>query len=258
MAPRNISIGRIYGRIGAALKGEPRRLLTWTLLFALLPIAAATILLDIPIVTGRLQPWSVPYDFAILTYVVFGTIVATPVLLAACLVVGAPGTLANSGWKMLRFWPMIAIVLLVNTAALQSAVILQSMGLTWGLLLLIPNMWLACRLAVVTPPILFESETLVGAYRRSFALTRGRRWSVLLFVAPLYFGGLLAEIVAQIIAAHLPEPLGPKIPISGPVFACTISTAVYLVASLGCASLFVELKAVRLAEEPDDAAANFA
>lgn len=52
-------------------------------------------------------------------------------------------------------------------------------------LLVVPGIYLACALAVAVPAVVAERPGLLGAIRRSFALTKGKRFAI--FVSFLVF-----------------------------------------------------------------------
>lgn len=78
-------------------------------------------------------------------------------------------------------------------AGLKRAVPLLVVGLlcyvvvVLGLLLLVvPGIWLACALAVVMPAVVVERPGVFGALKRSFAITKGKRFSIFVVFLVLF------------------------------------------------------------------------
>jgi hypothetical protein len=68
-------------------------------------------------------------------------------------------------------------------------------------LLLVPGVYLACALAVAIPAVVVERPGLVGAMKRSFALTKGKRFSVFVVFLVMF---LVAMGVAMFASVALP------------------------------------------------------
>ncbi len=54
------------------------------------------------------------------------------------------------------------------------------------LLLVIPGIWLACALAVAMPAVVVERPGIFGALKRSFAITKGKRFSIFVVFLVLF------------------------------------------------------------------------
>lgn len=54
------------------------------------------------------------------------------------------------------------------------------------LLLVVPGIWLACALAVAMPAVVVERPGIFGALKRSFAITKGKRFSIFVVFLVLF------------------------------------------------------------------------
>jgi len=124
------------------------------------------------------------------------------------------------------------------------------LGIVAGLLLLLaPGVMLACTWAAAIPAAVVERPGVLGALRRSAALTRGRRWQVL--------GGFLAilgllwviTLAVQVASVALALPLG-----GGPLAALLASQlANAVLAGLPAVAMAVAYHDLRLEKEGVDA-----
>ncbi|HEX9048952.1 MAG TPA: hypothetical protein VF841_00295 [Anaeromyxobacter sp.] len=79
-------------------------------------------------------------------------------------------------------------------------------------LLIVPGVYLACALAVAIPAVVVERPGILGALRRSFALTKGKRFSVFVVFLVVF---LVAMGVAMFASYGLPALTASISPMAG-------------------------------------------
>ncbi len=79
------------------------------------------------------------------------------------------------------------------------------------ILLVVPGIWLACALAVVMPAVVVERPGVVGAIRRSFALTKGKRFSVFVVFLLLVLVVMGAAVLGSVLLPTLTASIAPAI-----------------------------------------------
>jgi hypothetical protein len=81
-----------------------------------------------------------------------------------------------------------------------------------SILLLVPGIWLGCALSVAIPAVVVEKPGVFGALKRSFAITKGKRFSVfvifLVFVVVMIAIVMLGGFVLPILTASFSPLLG--------------------------------------------------
>jgi len=145
--------------------------------------------------------------------------------------------------------------------------ILAGLGIVFGMLLLIvPGLILMCIWAVIGPAIVIENTGVGASFERSSQLTSGYRWQIFgLFI--LY---AIASTVVSGIADALFSPIDQYAILSGEslnasstsIFIYAFVTAIVqalssMIATIGVASLYFELRHVRDGSSPESLAAVF-
>ena len=135
---------------------------------------------------------------AILIAVVLQAIASGFIALAVSFIVadridGRALTGGEATMKALRRMPMLVVV-----------GILATIGVTLGLLLfVIPGIWLAISLSMITHVVALEDKGVIPSLTRSTQLVRGRWWETLGFVLLVGFMGSVAGQFLQLLALPL-------------------------------------------------------
>jgi hypothetical protein len=144
------------------------------------------------------------------------------------------------------FFPILAIFLL------------QMLGALIGLALLIaPGFFLMTIWTAAAPAAVMERTGVVGAFRRSRALTEGYGWNVFLFVLLGWALTILMEVVASAVAAAVIDSAWLSIPWAYAVTAFVSTTVEDLIWITGAASIYFELRRIKEHGDPDELAAQF-
>jgi hypothetical protein len=140
------------------------------------------------------------------------------------------------------FFPLFIVALLVGLGT--------GIGL---LLLIIPGLFLIVRWAVAAPAALIEREGPTHSIGRSAELTQGHRWAVFGLVL-LYFVFFYASIIGLSMVLAATGDIGSTASgvmtrdVSGYIYAgatAVVETLLSLVATVGMASLYFELRRVK-------------
>jgi uncharacterized membrane protein len=131
--------------------------------------------------------------------------------------------------------------------------IVSTLGVLFGIfLLIVPGIIFYIMWIVAVPVLVEEGEGVFDSMSRSADLTQGSRWQIfaLLLIFLIFFGAVSAALRA--IVGEAPGPLVAAI-VGG------VTAAVYaLLASIGTASLYVELRTVKEGATADGLADIFA
>ena len=83
-----------------------------------------------------------------------------------------------------KFWPMLGLAILFGLGVFLGCI-----------LLIVPGMILALAWSVAFPALVLEDRGIVDSFKRSAALTRGKRWSIFLLFFMVGIVILIAEMV---------------------------------------------------------------
>ena len=86
-----------------------------------------------------------------------------------------------------KFWPLLGLAILFGLGVFLGA-----------LLLIVPGVILALAWSVAMPSLVLEDCSVFGSFKRSAALTRGKRWSIFLLH---FLVGLVSVIIQLVILA---------------------------------------------------------
>lgn len=76
-------------------------------------------------------------------------------------------------------------------------------------LLVVPGVYLACALAVAVPAVVVERPGILGAVKRSFALTKGKRFAILAVFLVMFVVVFLVSAFAGFVLPALTSPFAP-------------------------------------------------
>jgi hypothetical protein len=94
-----------------------------------------------------------------------------------------------------------SIFALTNLPRVLVAILIAGLGVTAGLVLLIlPGIWLAISLSMITPVMALERAGPLPAIRRSYELVRARWWQTLAFLLMVALMGTVAAQLVQLVA----------------------------------------------------------
>jgi hypothetical protein len=117
-------------------------------------------------------------------------------------------------------------------------------------LLVIPGIMLLCAWCVAAPALLVEETGVIGAFKRSGALTRGNRWRIfglgivviVIFVLMSIVLGLVSGIVGVVATAVESTIVVQAVAVASNIISQTVTT---MLGVAGIAVLYVELRRVR-------------
>jgi len=124
-----------------------------------------------------------------ITHGVIHHLAGKPVSLAAMVTTG-----------LRRFFPLLAVGLLCY--------VMITLGVV---LLVVPGVFLACALVAALPAVVVERPGVFGAIRRSFALTRGKRFAVFVALLVVFVVTFALTAFGGFVLPQLTAPLSPML-----------------------------------------------
>jgi len=132
------------------------------------------------------------------------------------------GVIHHLAGKRVSLGAMVAAGLRRAVPLLVVGLLCYVMVLVGMMLLLVPGVYLACAVAVAIPAVVVERPGVFGAIKRSFALTKGKRFAI--FVVFLVFG-LVAMGMTAFGSFMLPQLTASFSPMAGTLLGLVVNVA---------------------------------
>ena len=130
-----------------------------------------------------------------------------------------------------KFWPMLGLAILLGLAVGVGVV-----------LLIVPGVVLALAWSVAFPALTLEDRGIFDSFRRSAALTRGKRWSIFLLSFIVWLVAFIIELVLLAAFGGFQGLLSPQPPLAATVVSQLLGVITVPFAAVLATALFNQLR----------------